>query len=489
MINCDKELILETFDDSDWAGSKQHRRYTSAAQHLLNGDLVHGSSRTQKVIALSSAEAELHSLVSAAADGIYIAGCLSFLTGLLVKHYILLNNMAAKTLANKRGVGRIRHLSGKLLWIQERTAKGELTVTQVSTDLNVEDLATKPLTASRMRTLLFLSGIVDSERFEPIGEIDFEEMQAKRMSSQKAKKLAKVIMRLMVLGEITGAEGSPPFPGEAQPFCDAGDSPNFTEELYSTSWSSWPQSGLALAFVLTISAVILFLVFWMNKVGRQVKELTEKMEHLNTTVVPRLVQSDVDDCIESRDGLQDLRGHVDRMQATNGEAFRTMSEGITKTHNLASQLWLGLVRLGGYVGETGEPLSEEELRSLTFQNRENADDDDDVRMRDGGSRRSRSTSCHDTPPRRGSPESAEEEIPVFDSPTEYGPPADVPEPEPHTVLSEEDADRMEKLVKELREREERAQLVGDEDEAANLRVQIANVENLQMALPRPSNAG
>ena len=59
--------------------------------------------------------------------------------------------------------------------------------------------------------------------------------------------------------------------------------------------------------MLAISAVILLLVFWMNKVARQVKELTEKMEHLNTTVVPRLVQSDVDDCIESRDGLQDLR--------------------------------------------------------------------------------------------------------------------------------------------------------------------------------------
>ena len=99
--------------------------------------------------------------------------------------------------------------------------------------------------------------------------------------------------------------------------------------------------------------MILLLVFWMNKVARQVKELTEKMEHL---------------------------------------------------HNLASQLWLGLVRLGGHVGETGELLSEEELRSLTFQNRENADDD--VRMSDGGSSRSRSTSRHDTPMRRGSPESA-----------------------------------------------------------------------------------
>ena len=42
---------------------------------------------------------------------------------------------------------------------------------------------------------------------------------------------------------------------------------------------------------------------------------------------------------------------------------------------------------------------------------------------------------------------------------------------------------MEKHLRELKEREERAQLVGDEDEAANLRVQIANVESLQLALP------
>ena len=91
--------------------------------------------------------------------------------------------------------------------------------------------------------------------------------------------------------------------------------------------------------------------------------------------------------------------------------------------------------MGGYVGETGEPLDEEELRPLTFQNRENADDD--ARMRDGGSRRSRSTSRQATPPRRGGSETAEEEMPVIDSPTEYGPLAIGPEPEPHTVQNEE----------------------------------------------------
>ena len=54
---------------------------------------------------------------------------------------------------------------------------------------------------------------------------------------------------------------------------------------------------------------------------------------------------------------------------------------------------------------------------------------------------------------------------------------------------QEEADRMEKLLRELKEREERAQLVGEEDEAASLRVQIANVENLQLALPRPNIIG
>ena len=54
---------------------------------------------------------------------------------------------------------------------------------------------------------------------------------------------------------------------------------------------------------------------------------------------------------------------------------------------------------------------------------------------------------------------------------------------------QEEADRMEKLLRELKEREERTQLVGEEDEAASLRVQIANVENLQLALPRPNIIG
>ena len=83
-----------------------------------------------------------------------------------------------------------------------------------------------------------LCGIVEAEHFEPIGETGFEEMQAKRMSAQKVKRLAEVILTLMVLREITGAEGSL-LPGGAQPFCSAEEDPNFMEEPYATSWGFW----------------------------------------------------------------------------------------------------------------------------------------------------------------------------------------------------------------------------------------------------------
>jgi hypothetical protein len=68
-----------------------------------------------------------------------------------IKHIALIDNAAACSLANKRGVGKIRHLEGKLLWIQEKTESGELQVERVESALNVSDLGTKPLTAVRLK--------------------------------------------------------------------------------------------------------------------------------------------------------------------------------------------------------------------------------------------------------------------------------------------------------------------------------------------------
>ena len=55
---------LETFPDSDWSGNKSHRKSTSGGFHALNKCPWFNSSRTQKIISLSSCEAELHAIVT-----------------------------------------------------------------------------------------------------------------------------------------------------------------------------------------------------------------------------------------------------------------------------------------------------------------------------------------------------------------------------------------------------------------------------------------
>ena len=49
----EKVWILESFSDADWSSNRVHRRSTSCGIHLLNGQAVYGSSRTQRVISLS----------------------------------------------------------------------------------------------------------------------------------------------------------------------------------------------------------------------------------------------------------------------------------------------------------------------------------------------------------------------------------------------------------------------------------------------------
>ena len=110
-------LWLETYTDADWNGNCATRRSASSAVLTVNGIVVHCSSRGQKVVSLSSAESELHALVSGACDGICLKHSLQFLTGDDDVHHICwVDNSATRQIACKRGAGKLRHVSGKLLW-------------------------------------------------------------------------------------------------------------------------------------------------------------------------------------------------------------------------------------------------------------------------------------------------------------------------------------------------------------------------------------
>ena len=65
----------------------------------------------------------------------------------------------------------MRHVSGKLLWLQEKTKNGEFDMRPVATADNVSDLGTKPLKADRVTRLLAMCNFRDSENgYQRIGQ-------------------------------------------------------------------------------------------------------------------------------------------------------------------------------------------------------------------------------------------------------------------------------------------------------------------------------
>ena len=69
---------------------------------------------------------------------------------------------SARAFCHRQGVGRVRHISCGLLWLQDLVQQGDLEVKQVSTWRNTGDLSTKIQSKRRIRFLLNLMGFVDT---------------------------------------------------------------------------------------------------------------------------------------------------------------------------------------------------------------------------------------------------------------------------------------------------------------------------------------
>ena len=65
-------LLIECFSDSGWAGDVNTRQSTSGSLVTILKNNMHSNSKTQQVIATSSAEAELYAISSTVADAIHL---------------------------------------------------------------------------------------------------------------------------------------------------------------------------------------------------------------------------------------------------------------------------------------------------------------------------------------------------------------------------------------------------------------------------------
>ena len=105
--------------DSDWAGELVTRRSTSGAVVQINGHLVRHSSGLQTETAFSSAEAEYYAITKGACLSLGIQAYLRDL-GESCELVIYTDSSSAKSLTERRGLGRMRHLCTSYPWVQVR---------------------------------------------------------------------------------------------------------------------------------------------------------------------------------------------------------------------------------------------------------------------------------------------------------------------------------------------------------------------------------
>ena len=183
------ELLLEAFTDSDWSSCKATRRSVSASAIMLDGLMVSSSSRTQRSISLSTAEAEFNAATSTMCDALYIR---NILAGLLpdekVYLRLLCDSAAARGIIAKSGVGRIKHLDGKMLWLQSKRREPGIGCAAVSTVYNISDIGTKALSRTRINFLHFCAGICDEEG-NPVGAAEAAEEERRLEVSNAIRRI------------------------------------------------------------------------------------------------------------------------------------------------------------------------------------------------------------------------------------------------------------------------------------------------------------
>ena len=94
------------------------------------------------MIALSSGEAEFYGIVKGASNALGISGVLSDL-GVNLHVVVSTDSSAAKGIANRRGLGKLRHIELSELWIQDQIARGRITVYKIDGSENSSDSLTK----------------------------------------------------------------------------------------------------------------------------------------------------------------------------------------------------------------------------------------------------------------------------------------------------------------------------------------------------------
>ena len=136
---------LDVYTDSNWAGCRVSRKSTSGGVIMRGRHCLKAWSKTQAIVAKSSAEAELYGVVRGATEALGMTTLVRDLGGEEMQIQLHLDAMAAKGIVERRGLSKVRHIDVNVLWLQETCARKAIPMNKVPGEENCSDLMTKHL--------------------------------------------------------------------------------------------------------------------------------------------------------------------------------------------------------------------------------------------------------------------------------------------------------------------------------------------------------
>ena len=152
-----EELAVRT--DTDWAGDRVSRKSVTCVVYTVAGCTLSTSVTGQAIHAQSSGESEFYGNVTGVSGGLLLQHILAFL-GMELPLTLYTDSAASRGVLNRLGVGKIRHLEVKTLWVQALVEKKRLRVKAIKGAVNSADIGTKTLQKERLEMLKTLLGVV-----------------------------------------------------------------------------------------------------------------------------------------------------------------------------------------------------------------------------------------------------------------------------------------------------------------------------------------
>ena len=153
--------VLLGYSDSDLAGDVDSRKSTSGVIFFLGESPISWQSAKQKVVALSSCEAEYIAAATAACQGVWLARLLSeILDSVMNKPVLRVDNKSTISLVkNPVHHDRSKHIDTRFHLIREYAQNGQIEVSFIRTDEQLGDVLTKPLCKNKFLELCTKIGL------------------------------------------------------------------------------------------------------------------------------------------------------------------------------------------------------------------------------------------------------------------------------------------------------------------------------------------